>query len=444
MSKGLNVLMGGIPVGRLEQMDAGVLAFEYDDRWLAADRIQIPLSMSLPLAAKRHAGPLVANYLWNLLPDNDRTLQTWGQIYGVSPNSPFALLSKVGEDCAGAVQVVTDEWIAANANPAGDVQWIDEAEVGRRLKRLREERTWTGRRAGDRGHFSLAGAQPKMALLFDGQRWGVPSGRRATTHIMKPPMPGLNGSTENEYACLRLARRVGIVAAEAKVGHFEDETAIVVTRYDREQGADGAVRRFHQEDMCQALGVHPAKKYQNEGGPSIEQIANEVLRYATDPEGDKARFAEMIAFNFLVLGTDAHAKNFSVIHLPLRRMYLAPMYDVLSYVPYDDDEYERRRLRMAMKIGGYYKFDQIQPRHWERQATMMGMDPEAMVARVFDLAEKIPDALSDVIKECREDGLTEPLLDRMLDGISARCASMVEVYPTHHRDPRAVRDGVED
>jgi serine/threonine-protein kinase HipA len=430
MSKWLNVLMGGIPIARLEQRDTGVLALEYDDRWLAADRIQIPLSMSLPLAAKRHSGAVVANFLWNLLPDNDRTLQAWGQAYGVSPNSAFALLSKVGEDCAGAVQIVTDEWMATNANSAGDVEWIDETEVGRRLKRLREERTWTGRRPNDRGHFSLAGAQPKMALLFDGERWGVPSGRRPTTHILKPPMPGLNGSTENEYACLRLASKVGIVAAEAAVGHFDGETAIVVTRYDRERGADGTIRRFHQEDMCQALGVHPAKKYQSDVGPSFEQIANEVLRYATDPEADKARLADMMAFNFIVLGTDAHPKNFSIIHLPQRRMYLAPMYDVLSYVPYDDDddEHERRRLRMAMKIGGYYKFDQIQPRHWERQATLMKMDPEEMVARVQTMSERVPDAMSDVVKECRAHGLTEPILDRMLNGISNRCEAISQIY----------------
>jgi serine/threonine-protein kinase HipA len=426
--KQLQVLMGGIPVGRLEQTATGTLTFEYDERWLAATRIQIPLSLSLPLAARKHSGSAVANYLWNLLPDNDQTLQAWGREYDVSPNSPFALLSKVGEDCAGAVQVVTDQWVAANQDPAGDIQWIDEAEVGRRLKRLREERTWTGRRPGDKGHFSLAGAQPKMALLLDGNRWGIPSGRRATTHILKPPMLGLNGTTENEYACLRLASRMGIIAAEAKVGHFDDETAIVVTRYDREKSADGMVRRFHQEDMCQALDVHPVNKYQRDGGPSVEQIANEVLRYATDPEADKSRFAAMIAFNFLVVGTDAHAKNFSVIHLPDRRMYLAPLYDVLSYQPYVADDHERRRLRMAMKVGGYYKFDQVEARHWERQATMMNIDPEKMVATVLDLAQRIPDALSDIVKECRADGLTDAVLDKMLGGISARCSTVIDAY----------------
>jgi serine/threonine-protein kinase HipA len=428
MSTQLQVLMGGIPVGRLEQATSGALLFEYDDRWTAATQIQIPLSLSIPLAAKRHRGDAVANFLWNLLPDNDRTLQAWGRVYGVSPNSPFALLSKVGEDCAGAIQVVTDEWMAANADSSGDVMWIDEAEVALRLKHLREDRTWTGRRLGDRGHFSLAGAQPKMALLFDGQRWGVPSGGRATSHILKPPMPDHAGSTENEYVCLRLANRVGIIAAEANVGRFADETAIVVTRYDRERGADGRIRRFHQEDMCQALAVHPRNKYQSDGGPSIERIANEVLAYATDPDADKTRFAEMIAFNFLVLGTDAHAKNFSVIHLPLRRMYLAPLYDVLSYAPYVKDDHQRRRLRMAMKIGGYYEFGEVQLRHWKRQATEMKMDPEKMVGIVHGLAGLLPDAVSDIVKECRADGLAHQVLDSMVDGIATRCAKIVDTY----------------
>ncbi|WP_271575673.1 HipA domain-containing protein [Bradyrhizobium sp. CCBAU 11361] len=156
-------------------------------------------------------------------------------------------------------------------------------------------------------------------------------------------MPHLRGTTENEYACLRLANQLGITAAEVKVGKFGKEIPIVVTRYDREIGSDGAVRRFHQEDMCQALGAHPAVKYQSEGGPSIEQISSDVLRYATDPEADKATFADMIAFSFLVLGTDAPAKNFSVIHLPGRRIFLAPLHNVLSLVPYDDDEHEPRR-----------------------------------------------------------------------------------------------------
>lgn len=427
-AKYLHVLMGGVKIGALEQLPTGRLRLSYEDTWLADEATQIPLSMSLPLASSVHEGKTLENYLWNLLPDNADTLAAWARAYEVSPHSAFALLSKVGEDCAGAVQFVTDEWMDRNENVSGDVAWLETADVAKRLKRLREDRTSTGRDAGDKGHFSLAGAQPKMALLFDDGRWGVPSGRRATTHILKPPMPHLKGTTENEHACLRLASRLGLTVADSKVGRFEDETAIVVTRYDREKGEDGLVRRYHQEDMCQALGVHPSIKYENLGGPGAEAIARKILVYDTEPEYSLRSFAEALALNFLILGTDAHAKNFSVVHLSGRRMFFAPLYDILSYDPYVADDHEDRRLKMAMKIGDHYRFGDILPRHWERQAKAMRIDPAEMLSIVADLAMRIPDEFAAVCAECEQDGLRHPTLDVMLDRFAKRCWSIRKVY----------------
>ncbi|WP_249225755.1 type II toxin-antitoxin system HipA family toxin [Tardiphaga alba] len=424
----LHVLMGGIEIGSLEQLASGRLRLTYADAWLADEATQIPLSMSLPLVSQVHEGKTLESYLWNLLPDNADTLAAWARAYDVSPNSAFALLSKVGEDCAGAVQFVSDEWMEKNVNSPGDVEWLDTAEVAQRLKRLREDRTSTGRDAGDKGHFSLAGAQPKMALLFEDERWGVPSGRRATTHILKPPMPHLQGTTENEHACLRLAARLGLVVADSRVGHFENETAIVVTRYDRERGQDGIVRRYHQEDMCQALGVHPSIKYENLGGPGAEAIARKVLVHDAEPQRALRSFAEALALNFLILGTDAHAKNFSVVHLSGRKTFFAPLYDILSYDPYVADDHEDRRLKMAMKIGGYYQFREVLPRHWERQAKAMRFDPAEMLGIVADLAARIPDEFAVVRTECRQDGLQHPVLDTMLDRFNVRCKSVKAQY----------------
>jgi serine/threonine-protein kinase HipA len=426
--KNLHVLMGGVPLGMLTQLSSGRLRLTHDDRWLTDEAIQIPLSMSLPLASTTHEGKTLENYLWNLLPDNADTIAAWARAYDVSPNSVFALLSKVGEDCAGAVQFVTDEWMEKNENSPGDIEWLATADVAKRLRRLREDRTSTGRDAGDKGHFSLAGAQPKMALLFDGAHWGVPSGRRATTHILKPPMPHLQGTTENEHACLRLAARLGLTVADSKVGHFEDETAIVVTRYDREKSEDGVIRRYHQEDMCQALGVHPSIKYENLGGPGAEAIAGKVLVYDVDPKHALRSFAEALALNFLILGTDAHAKNFSIVHLPGRRTAFAPLYDILSYAPYVADDHEDRRLKMAMKIGGYYQFREVLPRHWEQQAKAMRFDPAEMLAIIADLAARIPDEFAAVCAECEEDGLRHPVLDMMLDRFSTRCKALRPQY----------------
>ncbi|MGA7631477.1 MAG: HipA domain-containing protein [Terriglobales bacterium] len=126
------------------------------------------------------------------------------------------------------------------------------------------------RAATDTGQFSLAGAQPKTALLLEGRRWGVPSGRTPTTHILKPPTGEWDGHAEIEHFCLLLARASGLVVPNSSVRRFRAEIAIVIERYDRIRSSDGWLR-VHQEDMCQALGLHPAKKYENEGGPGVHR-----------------------------------------------------------------------------------------------------------------------------------------------------------------------------
>src|SRR5208282_2743710 len=147
----------------------------------------------------------------------------------------------------------------------GKLAWLSEDEIAERLRALRADHSaW--RAATDTGQFSLAGAQPKTALMFQNGRWGVPSGRTPTTHILKPPTGEWDGHAENEHFCLLLARRLGLVVPNSSVLHFGDEVAIVIERYDRVRHEDKWLR-VHQEDMCQASGTHPVHKYENEGGP---------------------------------------------------------------------------------------------------------------------------------------------------------------------------------
>ena len=91
----------------------------------------------------------------------------------------FALISHVGEDCAGAVQFVTpDRLNAIRSGKEDKVEWLDESDIAKRLQTLREDHAaW--RLPRDTGQFSLAGAQPKTALLLQNDRWGIPSGRTA-------------------------------------------------------------------------------------------------------------------------------------------------------------------------------------------------------------------------------------------------------------------------
>ncbi len=133
---------------------------------------------------------------------------------------------------------------------------------------------------------------------------------------------------------------------------YGDMTAVVVTRYDRRVRADGEIERVHQEDLCQAPGVPPSRKYQNEGGPAPSDIAR-LLRGAMPADAVEdavRRFADALAWNWLIGGTDAHAKNHSLL-LAGDQIRLAPLYDVASALPYGTHE---KKLRLAMKIGGDY------------------------------------------------------------------------------------------
>jgi serine/threonine-protein kinase HipA len=138
-------------------------------------------------------------FLWGLLPDNEQTLRQWGQRFQVSHRNAFALISHVGEDCAGAVQFVRLERVEAlQSTPDLEAEWLDERGVAERLRALRlNHASW--RLPRDHGQFSLAGAQPKTALLRYRGRWGVPAGRTPTTHILKPPAGEFENMAENEH-----------------------------------------------------------------------------------------------------------------------------------------------------------------------------------------------------------------------------------------------------
>lgn len=289
MSGTLVALMGDDRMGQVVRDARGRTKFVYDEAWRTR-RGAYPLSLSMPLALAEHPHAVVDAYLWGLLPDNEIIVERWAQRFHVSPRSAFALLAHVGEDCAGAVRFATPERIRTLAREdRGTVEWLDEGEIADRLRALRRDASaWW--RVTDGGQFSLAGAQPKTALFFDGKRWGVPNGRIPTTHILKPGVPDLIDHASNEHFCLVLAQCLGLPAATSRVMRFEDEMAIVVERYDR-ISTRGRIVRVHQEDICQALGVHPASKYESEGGPGVRDVVLLGARGGgrTDPAGSALR-----------------------------------------------------------------------------------------------------------------------------------------------------------
>ena len=417
----LLALLDGREVGTVRH-ERGRLSFVYADAWRSAPGAY-PLSLSMPLAAAKHPHAAIAPFFWGLLPDNEFVLTRWAQRFHVSARNAFALMSHVGEDCAGAVQFVAperrDELVSA---PPAETEWLTEADVAGRLRALQADASaWRAPR--DAGQFSLAGAQPKTALLFDGQRWGVPSGRTPTTHILKPPTGGLDGHAENEHLCLALARALGLPTANSQVRQFENVTAIVVERYDRVRVAATRIRRVHQEDFCQALRVHPSLKYQNEGGPGPKQIIG-LLR-ANAQEDDISAFLGALILNWLIGGTDAHGKNYSILIGAGGLVRLAPLYDVASILAYPD--FDLKKAKLAMKIGGEYRLRDIGFSEWRKCAADVRVDGDALVGRARDMAAELPDRLADEVRNLRDAGLAHAIIPTLADVLSKRAGLLARV-----------------
>jgi len=420
----LHLLLYGVEIGTLEPLSRNRWQLRYDDGWCQQPRAH-PLSVSMPLSQSVHPHDVLEPFVSNLLPDNVEVLQRWGRQFHVSARDPFALLRHVGEDCAGAVQFVRPERLDAVAHQPGRVQWLSEADIEERLLLLTTDRAaW--RHGDDTGQFSLSGAQPKTALFWDGQRWGIPEGCVPTTHILKPTLPDFDGHAENEHICLSLAGAVGLPAARSEVHRFGEAVAIVVTRYDRVLVGPGPldVRRIHQEDFCQALGRPPTAKYQSEGGPSPADIGALLNTRSSMPQQDTRTFVGALAFNWLIAGTDAHAKNYSLLHGVGGQLRLAPLYDIASALPYP--HLDNHRLKLAMKVGSQYLLRKILPCHWNALAQQLGLEADVVLEQVRNLADQIVTALPSIRQESA--ALTHPIVHTLLDQIADRVEAQRRLF----------------
>lgn len=416
MSTVLSAFIDGHRVGRFTRDGNGPVSFTFDDDWRrAAGRLE--LSMSMPKTRRRHTGDAPLHFLWNLLPDSEAVLERWGSTFGVSPRNPMALLSHVGMDTAGAVQLADTEE-STLTGPAGNEQ-ISAAEIAAHIRQLRTDpEAWLipGHHAG---YFSLAGAQSKFALArsADGS-WSVPTGRAASTHILKPGIRGLARSDLNEHLSLAAAAHLGLPTAGTAVERFEDESVIVVTRYDRVLEPDGTVVRLHQEDMAQATGTHPVGKYQNEGGPGIVQIVN-LIRHARGKDaGSAGRFFDATVFNWAALGTDAHAKNYSLLHSATRGPSLAPLYDVATALPYSD--INTRKAKLAMSFGGHFRQYEIEARHLIADAAALQFDPDWAHDRAVSIVDGLADAYSHAARDAALTGEDAEFAARIVDEAATR------------------------
>ncbi|MEO7086652.1 MAG: type II toxin-antitoxin system HipA family toxin [Gemmatimonadaceae bacterium] len=415
----LAVVLNGALVGHVYRSGNRRLVLRYDDAWRTRAGA-FPLSLSMPLKDPEHGHQATSAFLSGLLPDDPKVVEYWARLHGVSRYDIVKLLAHVGEDCAGAVQLVSPEEVdrvlgaSGAADAATSIDWLSTGDVAELLMALRRNPA-AGRSSGEQGQFSLAGAQPKTTLYHEGEHWGIPKGRVPSTHILKPPVLDLDDLAYNEHFCLHLARELGMPAAISTVQLFGDEIAIVVERYDRARSR-GIVYRIHQEDMCQALAVQPTRKYESDGGPGLTDIAAILARHSSDASVDVARFFDANILNWLVAGPDAHAKNYSILHANGPDHRFAPLYDVITTLPYP--RLAKSGAKLAMAVGGERAVGAIARDQWRAAARAVELPADLAIDRIVELGERVPAAIERVIQHPDGNEDTRAIMTRLAEPIA--------------------------
>ena len=415
----LTVLMDGRVAGTIDDgNNSGPAVFSYEEGYNGT-----PVSVSAQDLGRRFDA---TRWIDGLLADNDAVRERWRSDYGAPSSRPIDLLATpIGWDCAGAVQFCRPEHLGALAGRGGSLSPLSESQVAGIIARLRADSTaWSGGSAA--AAFSLAGAQSKTALRRREGRWYRPIGDAATTHILKPAPAQWPDLDIVEHLSCAAAANLGLATARTECAYIGDERVLIVTRYDRRAAPDGGIARIHQEDFCQALNVAPERKYQNMGGPTPAEMASLLRAHSAQPDEDIERFRDALVYNWLIAGTDAHAKNYSLM-LAGDQVRLAPLYDICSFLPYRGAS-PVGKLNLAMRIGRDYTITKAdRPNALRRTAQDLGLPPSDTLERVVDLSRRLPGAMADAIDQLSATLRASPrvaLLDREVRARSRRCVSL--------------------
>jgi len=432
----LMVYLNSRLVGRLTRQASGAVDFQYDAAWLSWEHA-LPVSLSLPLREDRYIGDPIMAVFDNLLPDNEQVRRRMAERVKADGHDAYSLLAAVGRDCVGALQFLP-EGTLPNAPGSVKGQRVEESEIAQIIRELGQKPL--GVDEDDTFRISIAGAQEKTALLFRENRWYIPQGTTATTHILKPTIGkignlDLSKSVENEYFCMKLAKTIGLPVADVAIKDFDDQRALIVKRFDRRWAKDGRLLRLPQEDCCQAHAIPPTQKYEPDGGPGMKTVLN-FLKASDDPGLDQEMFMRAQILFWLMAATDGHAKNFSVFLMPGGRFRLAPLYDIMSVQPnLDAGELRYNQMKLAMAVGDnrHYVIRTIMPRHFEQTARQGGV-AALRVENIFrSFLETIPSGIKKTLSGLPK-GFPEQMAASISNGMRQRLKK-IEGYFAARRNP---------
>jgi serine/threonine-protein kinase HipA len=376
MSRRLNVYLCGKKTGVLSEDDLLQLTFQYDNN-------ASPLSVRLPVREESYPHAVTYPFFENLTPEGEAfEILTKNHVSG---NNVFSILNRFGGDCAGAVAF----YETMPNNNGEKISEISSRKIAQIIDKLPQDPLLTS--IDNPPRLSLAGAQSKFAVYKLDGKYYRSSDVNPTTHIIKITNKIFPDLLSNEFFCMKLAKDILTYVSEIELLEAEGRPYLEIIRYDRHIN-NRTVKRIHQEDFCQSLGIVSGRKYQTGGGAKIKDCYSIINEYSENRLSDIIRFTEWIIFNYLIGNTDAHAKNLSLLHSD-SGVKLAPFYDLLSTEVYPEKIIDHE---MAMLINGKGKYSSLTPKDFialfenlEQNSTNMMKTIKDKFADIIPAAEKL-------------------------------------------------------
>ncbi|WCK69277.1 type II toxin-antitoxin system HipA family toxin [Agrobacterium tumefaciens] len=401
----LVVLLNDLKVGMIVRTPGDFKAFSFEQSYRQTGGFPV-LSLSFRAAhggLRKDPKPVaraLPSFFANLLPEDKlREAMEKHHSGSVRAGNDFDLLATLGSDLPGAVRIVPSE---------GSV--------------VRNEGLTTPR---PKARFSLAGVQMKLSVIKNTGKGGgltIPLGDEQGSYIAKFPSTSFPSVSENEFANLALAEAVGMDVPERELveqsqfagipEEFEtlsDGKVLLVKRFDRVAGGE----RIHIEDFAQVFGVYPSRKYE---GASYHDIA--VAIGIAVSSAAALEFVRRLALAVLTGNGDMHLKNWSLIyHGKGDKPALAPVYDVLSTVPYIPSD------AMALSLAGERPFKAMNAQRWKVFAHRARLPEAAVLKAVTETVERVNQSWWSLPERA-------VLPDRVLERIDAHIKLMSPILGT--------------
>lgn len=380
----LNVFYGTAKCGSLSTTDDRGIVFKYEDAYLLKENCRA-ISISLPLRKEEFSQKECLPFFSGLIPE-EYTRKRVADFLHISELSIMKMLAAIGQECAGYITIADDDFDSSKLKEEYDINSdnYEKLSHGQLEEYVRNIPVRPFIKADDKLRLSLAGAQEKLSLAYFNNEWYLPLNGAPSTHILKPTREGgLSTLAQNEFKCMKLAKQCGLNASDVRLENIAGRDVYIVERYDRIIN-QSKIRRLHQEDMCQALGIMTDKKYQADGGPGIKDIYELIKEHSTMPVLDLREFLKQVIFNYLIGNCDAHAKNYSILYDEKENARLSPIYDAVS-----TKEYSSLSQKLSMKIGSHYELDKVIDDDFSIMAVQLGIHPKVCMDILRELRKRM-------------------------------------------------------